>query len=196
MRFELTTLEEYTDEALIAELRRVAEIVSTPKLSRSQFSAVAKVHGSTLEKRFGGWRKALEVAGLRARIDGDNIGITHEEVLKAIARAAHELQKSALTLQEFEAHTGISGVPVRRHFGSWKEALKAAGLNQSLLGRRYTDEECFENILTLWTHYGRQPRFGELKHPPSVVGPKAYIGRWGGWRAALAAFVQRTRGHR
>lgn len=192
MKFELTTLEEYSDETLLAELRRVAEMVKTPKLSISQFSAVARVHGSTLQKRFGGWRKALEAAGLSDRIDRDNIGKSYNEVLEAIATAAKELQKNVLTLLEFEQHTGISGVPARRHFGSWKKALEAAGLNQSLLGRRYTDEECFENILTLWTHYGRQPIFGELKRPPSVVGPKAYIRRWGGWRAALGAFVKRV----
>jgi HNH endonuclease/Homing endonuclease associated repeat len=192
MKFELSTLEEYTDKALLAELRRVAELVNTPKLSISQFSAIAKVHGSTLQKRFGGWRKALEKAGLSERIDSNNIGTSNDVVLKAISKAAHELNKTVLTLDEFEAHTGISGAPVRRHFGSWEKALKAAGLNQSLLGRRYTDEECFENILALWTHYGRQPIFGELKRPPSSVGPKAYIRRWRGWRAALSAFVKRV----
>ncbi|MBP7624216.1 MAG: HNH endonuclease [Xanthomonadales bacterium] len=112
--------------------------------------------------------------------------------MKAISDAARDLNRDVLTLDEFEAHTGISGAPVRRHFGSWEKALKAAGLSQSLLGRRYTDEECFENILALWTHYGRQPIFGELKQPPSSVGPKAYIRRWGGWRAALTAFVKRV----
>ncbi len=192
MKFELTTLEEYNDEALLAELRRVAALVNTPKLSISQFSSIAKVHGSTLQKRFGSWRKSLERAGLSERIDSSNIGTSADEVLKAISDAARDLNRDVLTLDEFEAHTGISGAPVRRHFGSWEKALKAAGLSQSLLGRRYTDEECFENILALWTHYGRQPIFGELKQPPSSVGPKAYIRRWGGWRAALTAFVKRV----
>jgi hypothetical protein len=57
------------------------------------------------------------------------------------------------------------------------------------LGRRYSAEECFENIVTLWTHYGRQPHFAELNQPPSAVGSKAYVLRWGSWRAALAAFI-------
>jgi hypothetical protein len=42
----------------------------------------------------------------------------------------------------------------------------------------------------LWTHYGRQPHFAETKRPPSTVGSKAYIIRWGGWRAALSAFIK------
>jgi hypothetical protein len=56
----------------------------------------------------------------------------------------------------------------------------------------YSDEECFENVLALWTHFGRQPRFAELNRPPSTVGSKACIGRWGGWRRALGAFVARV----
>jgi hypothetical protein len=58
------------------------------------------------------------------------------------------------------------------------------------MGRRYTDEECYENILVLWTHYGRQPNFAELNHPPSKVGSKAYVCRWAGWRAALGTFIE------
>jgi 5-methylcytosine-specific restriction endonuclease McrA len=192
VKFELTTLEEYSGETLLAELRRVADVVKTQKLSISQFNAIARVHASTLQKRSGGWRKALKAAGLGDRIDSNNISKSYSEVLQVIAQAAKELQKGVLTLQEFEEHTGLSGHHARRHFGSWKKALDAAGLTQSLLGRRYTDEECFENILTLWTHYARQPTFSQLKRSPSVVGPKAYIRRWGGWRAALGAFVKRV----
>ncbi len=64
-----------------------------------------------------------------------------------------------------------------------------AGLEPVALGKRYTELECYENLLTLWMHYGRQPKYGELKLPPSSVGQKAYVMRWGSWRKALRAFV-------
>lgn len=73
---------------------------------------------------------------------------------------------------------------------SLKKLLEENGISPVPLGRRYTDEECFENIINLWTHYGRQPHFAELKKPPSKVGSKAYVLRWGGWRAALGAFIK------
>jgi 5-methylcytosine-specific restriction endonuclease McrA len=192
MRFELDHLASYDDAALLAELRRVAAIVKTPKLSITQFSAVAKVHGSTLQKRFGGWRKALKAAGLSARIDGSNVALTRDEVLQSIVSTARKLRKDVLTISEFEAHSGITVNPVRRLFGSWKAALKAAGLEQSQLGRRYSDEECFENMLAVWTHYGRPPQHNEMNRPPSIVGSKAYVRRWGTWRKALSAFVERV----
>ncbi len=59
MQFELEHLESYDDEALLAELRRVAALIQTPKITNGQFTALAKVHGSTLQKRFGGWKCAV-----------------------------------------------------------------------------------------------------------------------------------------
>ncbi len=192
MRFELEHLESYDDEALLAELRRVAELIGTPTITIGQFTALAKVHGSTLQKRFGGWKGALEAAELGHRFDSSSFKKDQEEILEAIRATANKLQKDVLTLQEFEAHTDIGGGPIRRIFGSWKKALTAAGLGQSALGKRYTDEECFENMLSVWTHYGRPPQHDEMNRAPSVVGSKAYVRRWGTWRKALAAFVQRV----
>ncbi|MBS0405652.1 MAG: hypothetical protein JSS17_04745 [Proteobacteria bacterium] len=173
MRFELEHLESYDDEALLSELRRVAALIPTPNITRDQFTALAKVHSSTLDKRFGGWRKALEAAGLGQRFDTSGSRKNREEVLVAIKATAEKLQKDVLTLGEFEVHSGINSGPVRRIFGTWKNALAAADLVQSALGKRYTDEECFENMLSVWTHHGRPPQHDEMNESPSVVGSKA-----------------------
>ncbi len=192
MRFEIDHLETYDDQALLEELRRVAALIDTQKLSIEQFSAVAKVHGSTLQKRFKGWRNALEAAGLSDRIDGSNISRSRDELITAIKETAEKLGKPTITVSEFTAHTGITGAPVRRVFGTWKDALSACSLEQSPLGKRYTDEQCFENMLALWMHYGRPPQHDEMNLSPSQVGAKAYVRRWGTWRKTLQAFVQRV----
>ena len=185
MRFELNHLESYDDEALLDELCRVAAMLGKPTLTIQEFSENAKVHGSTLQKRFGGWRAALRAAGLSGRTDQSNVRKSKDEVLSAIKRTAERLGKESITLREFEAHSGITGGPVRRIFGSWAAALSAAGLRQSALGKRYTDEECFENMLAVWTHYGRPPQHDEMNEPPSSVGSKAYVRRWGTWRKGV-----------
>lgn len=192
MLFEIDHLEAYDDEALLEELRRVATLVQTPKLTIKQFTALAKVHGRTLQKRFGGWRRALEAAGLTERIDVSNLSKSREEILALIAGTAGKLGKSTLTAQEYVVHTGLDAGPVRRLFGSWKHALEAAGMVPSPHSKRYTDEQCFENLLSLWTHYGRPPQHDEMNRAPSQVGSKAYVRRWGTWRKALQAFVQRV----
>jgi hypothetical protein len=79
-----------------------------------------------------------------------------------------------------------------RTFGSVSAALKQAGVEQVNHGRRYTEDEIFENLLNVWTHYGRPPTALEMDHTPSTVGKNAYLHRYGGWRKALTAFVERA----
>lgn len=191
MRYELTTLEEYSDEALIAELHRVADLLNGERLTRSRFDSLARVHSSTLHNRFGSWVAALDKAGISESIAPRFHVLAREEVIEALRQFAAENPGASATEKEIAARLGMHRGAIIRRFGKWEALLAEIGLDPVPLGRRYTDEECFENILTLWTHYGRQPNFGELKCPPSIVGPKAYIRRWGGWRAALAAFVKR-----
>lgn len=192
MKFELEHLESYDDEALLEEVRRVAGILNGQRLTKSEFVKHAKVHSSTIEKRFNGWRNALKAAGVERQADKSNIEKSKEEIINAIKLVAKKLNKKTVTLRDFEAHSGITGGPVRRLFGTWGKALKASGFEQSELGKRYSDEECFENLLKVWTHLGRQPQYNEMKISPSSVGPKAYISRWGTWRKALQAFVERA----
>ena len=59
-------------------------------------------------------------------------------------------------------------------------------------GRGYTEDEIFENLLDVWTHYGRPPTALEMDRSPSAVGKNAYLHRYGGWRKALKAFVERA----
>jgi hypothetical protein len=109
-----------------------------------------------------------------------------------LKEVAAKLGTPNLKKSDFLHETGLSDRPVLRVFGSWRAALAAADLGQLPLGKRYSDEECFENLLAVWTHYGRPPRHQEMTRPPSTVGPKAYVRRWGSWRKALAAFTDRV----
>lgn len=188
-KFELEKLTNYDDQALIAELKQIAGIVPSGKLTRSEFDRLSKVHPSTYCKRFGSWRKTLEMAGLSQLFDDSNHSWSREEIIEPLKTVSTKLGRTTITARNLREHTGIC--TVHRIFGSFGAALKAAGLAQSPIEVRYTDEECYENLLTVWTALGRQPSFAEMKSPPSRVGTKAYISRWGGWRKALKAFVER-----
>ena len=192
MRFELQTLEEYSDEALLSELRRVADALSGERLTKARFASIARVHSSTVEKRFGTWTAALDKAGISETVAPRTKVLSRETVLHALRQFVAENPGKSITEKEIAESLGLYRGAIIRQFGKWDVLLSEVGLSPVPLGRRYTDDECFENILALWTHYGRQPHFGELKHPPSAVGPKAYIRRWGGWRAALSAFVKQV----
>jgi hypothetical protein len=102
------------------------------------------------------------------------------------------LGKTSVTGAEIEAKSEITQSQLYRRFGSVSAALKRAGVEQASLGRRYSEDEVFENLLDVWTHYGRPPTALEMDRSPSKVGQTTYIRRYGGWRKALKAFVERA----
>jgi hypothetical protein len=187
--FELKTLTDYSDESLLTEMRRVASEFKGERLTLKVFDRLSRVHSTTIRQRFGSWTNALDRAGISADLaPRTRPQVTREALLEAIKAYAKEYGESP-KLDEIAKRLDMDRSTIPRKFGKWPALLKEVGLQSVPLGRRYTDEECYENIVELWTHYGRQPNFHELKRPPSRVGSKAYILRWGGWRAALGAFI-------
>lgn len=201
MKFELNTLDNYDDDTILEEIRRVASLLKGKRLTIANFDELSKVHSTTVRKRFGSWTKALSRAGVESKATDHarrlEIGKSlHKEQLASLIKSiAAEQRASSLTMSEFSKQTGIGQKAILTRFENWREALSMAGLEPVALGRRYTDTECYENLLVLWMHYGRQPNYSELKQPPSSVGPKAYMLRWGSWRKALRAFVNYAEGY-
>jgi hypothetical protein len=202
--FELKRLSDYTDDEIVAEIRRVASAVPGERITGEEFSRRSRVSKSTLRRHFGGWKQALAAAGLAHRHSGVNLTeklksqaakrMSDSEVLEELRSVAQKIGRDIITVDDFNSHSSIRVDTIRRRFGSWRAGLEMAGLRITHRGRRYTDEECFENLLTVWTHYGRPPQYAGMKLPPSAVGPKAYIVRWKTWNRALHAFVERVNG--
>ncbi|MEZ7198832.1 homing endonuclease associated repeat-containing protein [Pseudodesulfovibrio karagichevae] len=194
MKFEMNGLDDYSDDSLLDEVRRVAELLDEKPLRISQFKKHSKVSESTVRRRFGGWEKALLAAGLGEGYFTDVKEYTKSDVLEELKRISVMLNKKSLTVKEVEKYSvfGSGLASLRRLFPSFNKAMEEAGLDVVPLGKRYTDEDCFENMLQVWTYYGRQPKHAEMKKAPSIVGPKAYVRRWGTWRKAVFAFVERV----
>ena len=199
MKFELNRPTDYSDEAFINEIRRVSRIVEKP-LTRIKFNKNSKYSASTLEKRFGSWINALKKAGLDSsyivqitnKKNSSNKIISEEEIINELKRVSKILGKTCFSPTEFALHSKMSRSIFSRKFGSFNKIMNELGFKSPLQSRRYTDEECFENLLNVWTHYGRQPTYAEMKKEPSIVGPKAYVVRWGSWTKALLAFIEKV----
>jgi hypothetical protein len=196
--FELRRLDNYDDDSLLDELRRVAAIVITPVLTQPAFDKHSKASASVIRRRFGGWNRALELAGLKERssdipeakriLAHGQRTFTDEELLDALRSVALRLERTTVTMEQFNRHGVMNAETIRRRFG-WRNALERAGLSISNLGKRYSASDYFENLLTVWTHYGRQPTYGEMDRSPSKISAGAYEAKWGRWRNALKSFV-------
>lgn len=202
MEFKLTRLSDYSNDALIAELRRVSELIPLGHLTGARFNQHSRASASVMWRRFGGWKQALEAAGIGVRYGGKPVTdrmrsqpgkrVTPEQVTEQLRKVAKKLGREDLTVEDFNSHAEFSVAPVRSIYKTWSKALAAAGLTVRATSVRYSDEECFENLLKVWTHHRRQPMYREMNLPPSDVGAKAYLVRWGSWTQALEMFVERV----
>ncbi len=199
--FRLDRLIDYSDAEILSELRRVAALVDSPKLTIQNFRRRAKVSYGAVRAHFRGWKEALEAAGLGHRYSGQSLGgrmrgprpargISDARILDELRAHALGLGRDTLITADFKSHPWLSAATVWRRFGRWRDAMAKAGLGTGRYSGAWSEEECFENLLGVWTHLGRAPRFEEMKKPPSRIGPHCYMRRWGTWRRGLAAFVE------
>ncbi len=205
LKFELERLPRNCgDDVIVNEIRRVASLVDSTHLSRQEFDKYSKISSSAVVKRFGGWGTTLSQAGLGDRYKGPRVTsrmrqqkgkqMTNSDLLNELCRVAKEIGTETLTIEQFDKNASVSAETVRRRFGSWWSALDEAGLQISNLGKRYSDEDYFENLLRVWTHHGRQPKYREMDEHPSMISSGAYEAKWGNWHNALQAFVERVNG--
>jgi Homing endonuclease associated repeat/HNH endonuclease len=176
-----------SDAELLADLRRVAEIISRTTVRQTEYRQHGKYAHTTQAIRFGSWNKALTTAGLGIYEKSTSA----ELLLDDIRHVAAALSQSTVSLEQYRVHGKHDRFTLTSQFGSWKKALAAAGLGIAK-NSGVSDEFLFENILLLWQHYGRQPRRSELTRPPSTLSQGPYWRRFGSWTTALAQFVEFT----
>ncbi len=204
MKFELNTLpRDSSDAEIIAEIRRVASVVGKKFLTTTDFDLHSKIHSSTIRRRFGGWQQVLDKAGIGEKYSGVKISdkmrsqqaknLTDDEILNELKRIAKELNRDYITQEDVNNNSEIMAASaVVYRFGTWLKGLEKAGLKKSTQYRiKFSEDELFENILNVWTHHGRQPFYSEMEKAPSTISPGTYEYRFGSWRKALEAFVEK-----
>jgi len=203
LRFEMNRLVSYDDQSLLSEICRVAQLLPPGPITRQAFSELARVSTDTLIRRFGGWEAALERADLGDRYSGKRVtakmqrqqgrGLSAEDMTNELRRIAALLGRQTITRADLLEHSQImSERAVLNRFGTWKAALAAAELELSPHGRRWTEDDYFDNLLEVWTHHGRAPKYAEMGRPPSQISPGGYEARFGSWGRAKQAFVDRV----
>jgi hypothetical protein len=113
-----------------------------------------------------------------------------QEFLDDLKRVADELGANTVSMSQYNERGRFAASSLWRRFGSWPQALERAGLTSAARNVKYTDEQLFSNLVDVWSHLGRQPRYDDLTSQTSRIAVDSYKRRFGGWRKALEAFVR------
>ena len=177
-----------TDETLLDDLRAVAAALNLTSVSRNEYESKGRFHPKTLVNRFGSWNGTLTRAGLGLR----RVPVVLEsQFLDDVKRVALLLAAETVTTEQYSRHGRFSLKPVPRLFGEWRHMLARLDMKPSPHDfRTLSDSDLVENLERIWRTVGRQPRQSDLRTPLSIVGYKAYVRRFGTWRAALEHFVE------
>jgi len=117
--------------------------------------------------------------------------IPKSDLLADLQRVAKYLGVESITKITYDQHGHFGATTLLRKFGSWNNALSAAGL--TLTNRiNIPDDELFENLANVWQALGRQPVGNDLSKTlgMSRFSLGTYEKRFGSWNKALLAFIQ------
>lgn len=118
-----------------------------------------------------------------------------EEIIREIQRVARAIEPKSLTLRVFRREGRISDNKVRYHFGTWNEAVKAAGLKPNpshIPVSGYTtldDTELLQEIGDLWQRVGRRPN-DSLMTSQGKFSTRPYKNRWGSFHRAVDEYIK------
>lgn len=119
-----------------------------------------------------------------------------EQILQEIRRVANAISPEPLTYEKFKRTSSISISTLLNHFGTFNRAVEAAGFKPNPVSlnvsgsKRIPDEELMKAIGELWKKFGRRPTF-KLMNAEGHFSEDPYRKRWGTFRAAVNAYVQK-----
>jgi len=114
--------------------------------------------------------------------------VSGEELIADIRRVAQLAAPKVVSFRLYSKLGKYHSTTAVARFGTWNNAVVAAGLSVGS-ERNIPDGRLFENLMSLWEHYGRQPRVRELNSPPSTISYGPYERRFHSWTKALEQFV-------
>lgn len=123
----IQTSERRSKEELVAELKRVSEECGG-KPSQNDIAEYGGPDPGTYRNKFGSWNAALEAAGFTPRANGQYIPT--ENLCTALRELADELGRRP-KMKDMDKSGSYSARTCVNRFGSWEEALDAAGIEST-----------------------------------------------------------------
>jgi hypothetical protein len=111
-----------TDQELLDDLRASAKRLGRATITMAEYGTVSAIHVSTLQRRFGSWVKALELAGLQP--SRSKIGITNDELFENLRSLWVSLGRQPKYDDVKAPDSRYSAGTYENRFGSWSNALR------------------------------------------------------------------------
>ncbi|KRT93063.1 MULTISPECIES: homing endonuclease associated repeat-containing protein [Bacillus] len=152
----------YTDSELVSIIQEEAKKLGRPPTAKEMKLA------PTLIYRFGSYKKALEAAGVTEKYADDDLLDLIKDKYRELGRPPkkNEVPKSRLIV---------------KRFGSFKGALKLAGINGCSKKTMYSNDDLLEILQASAKELGRPPKQDEIKQTGTI------IKRFGNFNNALKA---------
>lgn len=119
---------------------------------------------------------------------------SNSELLEDLKRVSSLLEKNSVTLRDYQKHGNYSYQTLKKRFGSWKNALKAANLNESkrpwggdLSETRIPGENFLEDMKRVAQKLEKQSITITDYEKNGKYGSSAVCKRFGGWNKAKKA---------
>lgn len=123
MKFELKPYHrDVSDQEFLDDLIKVAKKLKDEAVSMRGYDQKGKFHSVTIAKRFGGWNKALEKAGLEISVKQN---ITEKELFDNLEEVWIKLGHQPGRRDMIRPVSKFSEHPYVNKYGSWRKALKA-----------------------------------------------------------------------
>ncbi len=174
-----------SDDELIKDLLKVADQLGSSSIKMRDYNKIGRFHSGTITRRFNGWNKALERAGLKVK---KQVNISDEELMADIKRVALKIAPQKLTQKIYNRKGKFTSQTITERLG-WNKTLKALRLETSL-DQDISEKELFDNLETLWIKLGHAPRRRDMVKPISKYSERPYLNKYGSWRKTLESFVE------
>ncbi len=141
----------WTQERILEEIQRLydegEDLSHSAAKKNHQYLVVVAVE----DRNFGSWRNAIEAAGLDYEEISKHRFWSKEKIVKRIQELNEEGEDLSHEAAKNKYGALVSAASSKRYFGSWKDAIEAAGLDYSDIRKinRWTKDNIIETIREL-----------------------------------------------
>jgi len=170
------------EKELLGELHRLNRLLE--KVPAEEDMAERGGYGvSTYWSRFGSWNAAIKAAGYQPNPDRSRR--SDDALQKELHRLQDELGRVPSTT-DMNDHGSFSSGVYHNRWGSWNEALEAAGLTPRTQGTQQSRAELIAELQRLAEDLGRPPKTTDMDDA-GTYSHGVYYNEFESWEAALEA---------